>query len=184
MEKETVLVVIIGLFLLSYVLDAVVNPLSIRLVTPYQFLNPKLIMMYPFTTASIVIKGLGIFLAPLLFLSFHRLNIQSYGQRSGFIGPDRSDAALRPPGYRYQSPGGAFGMGAIPFFGRNCPFGPDGHLLHKRSHALASPATWGCSRRSRNSPIRYRRGINYFDLNIIFLNPFFGYGRKISSHHN
>ena len=70
MEKETVLVVIIGLFLLSYVLDAVVNPLSIRLVTPYQFLNPKLIMMYPFTTASIVIKGLGIFLAPLLFLSF------------------------------------------------------------------------------------------------------------------
>jgi hypothetical protein len=70
MKKEHTLVIIIGLFLLSYVLDAVVNPLSIRLATPYQFLNPKLITMYPFTTASIVIKGLGIFLTPILFMSF------------------------------------------------------------------------------------------------------------------
>jgi hypothetical protein len=70
MKKETTLVVIIGLFLLSYVLDAVVNPLKLHLATPYQFLNPALITTYPFTTASIVIKGLGIFLSPILFLSF------------------------------------------------------------------------------------------------------------------
>ncbi len=68
MKKEHTLVVIIGLFLLSYVLDAAVKPLSIALTTPYQFLNPQLIRMYPFTTASVVIKGLGIFLAvPFLF---------------------------------------------------------------------------------------------------------------------
>lgn len=70
MKKETVLVVIIGLFLLSYVLDAVVNPLQIPLATPFQFLNPKLLALYPFTATSIVIKGIGIFLTPLLFLSF------------------------------------------------------------------------------------------------------------------
>ena len=70
MKKETVLVVIIGLFLLSYVLDAVVNPLQIPLATPFQFLNPKLLTLYPFTATSIVIKGIGIFLTPLLFLSF------------------------------------------------------------------------------------------------------------------
>jgi len=70
MKKETVLIIIIGLFLLSYVLDSVVKPLAIPLKTPYQFLNPKLLALYPFTTASVVIKGLGIFLSPLLFLSF------------------------------------------------------------------------------------------------------------------
>lgn len=70
MKKEHTLVIIIGLFLLSYVLDAVVNPLQLHLATPYQFLNPTYITTYPFTTASIIIKGFGIFLTPLLFLSF------------------------------------------------------------------------------------------------------------------
>lgn len=69
MKKEHTLVVIIGLFLLSYVLDATVDPLAVPLATPYQFLNPKLITLYPFTTASIIIKGLGIFLTPPLLFS-------------------------------------------------------------------------------------------------------------------
>jgi hypothetical protein len=69
MKKEHVLVIIIGLFLLSYVLDAVVNPLNIELATPYHFLDPKYLVKYPFTTASIVIKALGIFLTPLLLMS-------------------------------------------------------------------------------------------------------------------
>ena len=70
MKKETVLVIIIGLFLLSYVLDAVVKPLQVPLANPFQFLNPKLLTLYPFTATSIVIKGIGIFLTSLLFLSF------------------------------------------------------------------------------------------------------------------
>jgi hypothetical protein len=69
MKKETVLVVIIGLFLLSYVLDAVVPPLRVPLANPFEFLNPKLLALYPFTTASVVIKGIGIFLSPLLLFS-------------------------------------------------------------------------------------------------------------------
>ena len=69
MKKEHTLTVIIGLFLLSYVLDAVVDPLSTPLATPYQFLNSNLVALYPFTTASIIIKGLGIFLTPPLIFS-------------------------------------------------------------------------------------------------------------------
>jgi hypothetical protein len=69
MKKETLLVVIIGLFLLSSVLDAVVPPLQIHLANPFQFLNPRLLALYPFTTASVVIKGIGIFLSPLLLFS-------------------------------------------------------------------------------------------------------------------
>jgi len=60
---------IIGLFLLSYVLDAVVNPLHLNLPTPYHYLDPKVLNLYPFTTASIVIKGIALFLTPLLLLS-------------------------------------------------------------------------------------------------------------------
>ena len=69
MKKETVLVIIIGLFLLSYVLDAVVPPLKVPLANPFQFINPRLLALYPFTTASVVIKGIGIFLSPLLLFS-------------------------------------------------------------------------------------------------------------------
>ena len=69
MKKEYVLVIIIGLFLLSYVLDAVVDPLSIKLATPFEYLNPNHLSKYPFTTASVVIKAIAIFLTPVLLLS-------------------------------------------------------------------------------------------------------------------
>ena len=70
MKKEHVLVFVVGLFILTYVLDAVVNPLEIDLSTPYQFLSPELFSHYPFTTASIVMKSIGLFLTPVLLLSF------------------------------------------------------------------------------------------------------------------
>ena len=69
MKKEYVLAAIVGLFLLSYVLDATVNPLNLNLATPYDYLTPENLSKYPFTTASIVIKALGIFLIPVLLLS-------------------------------------------------------------------------------------------------------------------
>ena len=69
MKQEHSLMVIVGLFLLSYLLDAVVNPLATPLATPYQFFSGGLALQYPFTTASIVIKGLGIFLTPPLIFS-------------------------------------------------------------------------------------------------------------------
>src|SRR3989344_2631202 len=60
MKKDFILILIIGLFTLAYVLDAIVSPLKIRLVTPYHF----------FTSVSIAIKGLAIFLSTLWLISF------------------------------------------------------------------------------------------------------------------
>ena len=70
MKKEYTLIFIVGLFLLAYVLDAVVDPLEVVLSSPYKYINPGIYTQYPFTGASIVIKALGIFLTPLFFLSF------------------------------------------------------------------------------------------------------------------
>ncbi len=70
MKKEYTFVFIVGLFLLAYVLDAVVDPLDVILPTPYQYINPEIFSQYPFTSASIFIKALGIFLTPLWLLSF------------------------------------------------------------------------------------------------------------------
>jgi len=80
MKKEVVLVVIIGLFLLSYVLDALVNPLDLPLATPFHYLlNPDILSTYAFTTASIFIRALGFFLSPLLLMSFWEGNYSAKG---------------------------------------------------------------------------------------------------------
>ncbi len=70
MKKEYSLIFIVGLFLLAYVLDTVVEPLNAVLTSPYAYINSDLFSQYPFTGASIVIKAVGIFLTPLFLLSF------------------------------------------------------------------------------------------------------------------
>lgn len=70
MKKEHTLVFVLGLFLLAYVLDAVVKPLRLDLSTPYHFFQTKYVSQYPFTTASIIIKAIGLFIAPLWLFSF------------------------------------------------------------------------------------------------------------------
>jgi|GEM_PF-2075537 len=70
MKKEYSLIFIVGLFILAYVLDAVVNPLTVDLATPYSYLNPEYFTKFPFTTASIVIKSLGLFLIPVWLFGF------------------------------------------------------------------------------------------------------------------
>ena len=70
MKKEYILVLVIGLFLLAYLLEAVIDPLPINLASPYQYLTPQNLSRYPFTTAIIAIRSLAIFLTPLLLLSF------------------------------------------------------------------------------------------------------------------
>ena len=70
MKKEYVLLIIIGLFILAYVLDGVVNPLTIQLPSPYHYFNPQVFSTYIFTTTSIVIKGSAVTLATLWFMSF------------------------------------------------------------------------------------------------------------------
>lgn len=68
--KEYLFIFIIGLFLISYLLEATVNPLTIKLATPYEFLTPPFLSKFPFSTAVILIRSLGIFLIPLLIFSF------------------------------------------------------------------------------------------------------------------
>lgn len=68
--KEYLFIFIIGLFLISYVLEATVNPLSVKLATPYEFLSKTYLSQFPFSTAVIIIRSLGIFLIPILLFSF------------------------------------------------------------------------------------------------------------------
>ena len=70
MPKEYVLVLIVGLFLLAYLLEAVVDPLVLDLATPYEFLRADYITKVPFTTALIFVRSLAIFITPLWLLSF------------------------------------------------------------------------------------------------------------------
>lgn len=76
MKKEHWVVFAAGLFILSYVLDLAVEPLSktlalkMNLLTPYRYFAPNIMTQYPFTTASIFVKGLGIMIIVTLFLSF------------------------------------------------------------------------------------------------------------------
>ena len=69
MKKEYILTLIVGLFMLSYLLDAINDPLPLNLAHPYQYLQANIIGVYPFSTASIMIRAVAMFLTPLLFLS-------------------------------------------------------------------------------------------------------------------
>lgn len=70
MKQEYILIIIIGLLILAFVLDAVVNPLRLQLPSPYHFFDPAILFKYTFTATSIVIKSIALFLAPVWFLSF------------------------------------------------------------------------------------------------------------------
>lgn len=70
MKKEYLFITIIGLFLLAYLLEAIVDPLALKLATPYDYLNISIASKYPFTFASIAIRSLAITLTPLFILSF------------------------------------------------------------------------------------------------------------------
>ena len=70
MKHEHMLILIIGLLILTYVLDAIANPLSLTLATPYHYFNSETMLTYAFTTTSIVLKSVALFIAPFLLLSF------------------------------------------------------------------------------------------------------------------
>lgn len=72
MKKEYTLALIAGLFLLSYVLEAVIDPLKVNLASPYDYLQTQYVTHYPFTSAIIFIRALAIFLTPLFLASFFK----------------------------------------------------------------------------------------------------------------
>ena len=70
MKKEYVLVLIVGLLIAAYVLEAIVQPLNLNLATPYHYLETKTLATYPFTTTLIVIRAFAIFISPLWLMTF------------------------------------------------------------------------------------------------------------------
>lgn len=79
MKKEYFLIFIAGLFVLSYVLDAVSNPLSLQLATPYHYFNSNTLTLYAFTTTSIIIKAIGLFISILVIASFIKNGLAKAG---------------------------------------------------------------------------------------------------------
>lgn len=61
---------IAGLFILGYLLDLVVEPLNLTLASPYAFFQSEQIYAFPFSTTSIIIKAVAMFLTPLWLFSF------------------------------------------------------------------------------------------------------------------
>jgi len=70
MKKEYIVVLVLGLFLFAYLLDAVVGPIAADLATPYHYLTPQNLFIYPFSSASLFIKAAGLVIVPVLLLSF------------------------------------------------------------------------------------------------------------------
>lgn len=79
MKQEYVISMIIGLFLVAYVLEAVVQPLGLALPTPYHYITAENLRTYPFTTTIIVIRAVALFLSPILLMSFVN---KKYGLKS------------------------------------------------------------------------------------------------------
>ena len=65
MKKEYIIAFSIGLIILAYILDAIVNPLdmTLSLSTPYHYLTPEIVQTYAFTFTSVFFKALAIFLS-------------------------------------------------------------------------------------------------------------------------
>jgi hypothetical protein len=68
--QEYFLLIIIGLFVFAYLLDLVVEPLQLRLTSPYEYFQPQNLSQYPFSSVSIFIKALAVFLTPLWVMAF------------------------------------------------------------------------------------------------------------------
>ncbi|MFC1654040.1 hypothetical protein ACFL1M_04300 [Patescibacteria group bacterium] len=72
--KEYVLIIIAGMFLLSYLLDAVVDPLPATFPTPYHYFNGPTLGKYAFSTTSILIRGMAFLLTPMWLISFFQFH--------------------------------------------------------------------------------------------------------------
>ena len=70
MKHHYVLIFLAGLIILTYVLDSVVEPLAVPLASPYSYFTPQTMFTYPFTTTSIILKSIVVFIVPLLILSY------------------------------------------------------------------------------------------------------------------
>ena len=69
MKKEYLAILVVGILILTYVMDAVVVPLPDMFTTPYHFFIPENFATYPLTTTSIALKALALIMGLLVTLS-------------------------------------------------------------------------------------------------------------------
>ena len=72
--KEYILVIIAGFFLLSYLMDAVVDPLPTTFPTPYHYFNSATMSKYAFATTAIFIRAAAFLMTPIWLASFFKLH--------------------------------------------------------------------------------------------------------------
>ena|SRR3989338_2405932 len=77
--KEYTLIIIAGLFILAYLLDALVDPLPVTYPTPYHYFNAGNMSKYAFSTISILIRAVSMILTPMWLFSFFRLHPAAKG---------------------------------------------------------------------------------------------------------
>lgn len=70
MKQEYTLILIIGLLLTAYVLEAAVKPLTLILPTPYHYASVNVIRNYPFSATIIIIRAISVFMGIVWLLSF------------------------------------------------------------------------------------------------------------------
>lgn len=68
MKREYLLMVVVGFFILGYILDAVITPLTLALPTPYHFFTRQNLTLYPITAISIILKGLVVSVGMLIII--------------------------------------------------------------------------------------------------------------------
>lgn len=69
MKKEYLAILVVGILILTYVMDAVVLPLPQTFTTPYHFFIPENFSTYPLTTTSIILKAVAVIMGLLVTLS-------------------------------------------------------------------------------------------------------------------
>lgn len=79
LRREQVVLLVIGLLLLSFLLDSLVLPLNLNLETPYHYLNLETITQYPFSTISLLTKTIATLLIPVVLFSLFQ---KSYAVKS------------------------------------------------------------------------------------------------------
>lgn len=68
MKKEYLYISMIGLFILSLVLDWMAGPLELTIKNPFSFLSQPIISNYPFTAFSVLLKIIVILVTIITFL--------------------------------------------------------------------------------------------------------------------
>lgn len=74
MKKDYFWFTIIGLLILSYVLDSIAGPLALNLKNPFQFLSGPLLSTYPLTAVSVAAKAVSLLGIIVLTFSYIRIS--------------------------------------------------------------------------------------------------------------